>query len=290
MIHGLDDDSLLRIFYLCRPGIDIFGIIPWEDWVYERWWYYLVKVCQRWRLLILGSASHLGLCLVFTRGTPVADMLVHSPPLPLIIIHDEKHHNLTAEDEERILLTLHRRDRVRRIYLEMPVPSLQKLIPAIDGHFPMLEYLLIVTPTVHDARLALPSTFEAPQLRLLNLKHFTTPIGSPLLSTASGLVALTLKSVDPSAYFHPNHLLQALSLLPQLDKLDICFFSPAPSREIKMQLLRVPLVTHTTLPNLRVFEFWGVSSYLEALLPNMTAPLPSGKPLICFFMLFLLFS
>ena len=232
-----------------------------------------MKVCRRWRHLILGSASHLGLCLVCTHGTPVADMLAHSPPLPLIVFHGDKHNNLTAEDEEGILFTLQFRDRVRRIYLEMPAPSLKKLVLAIDGQFPTLEYLFIVPPTIHIAGLTLPSTFEAPQLRLLNLKHFTTPVGFPLLSTAFGLVALTLRCIGPSTFLHPNHLLQALSLLPQLEKLDISFFSPVPSHEIKMQLLHAPIITHTTLPNLRVFEFWGVSSYLEALLPNLTTPL-----------------
>ncbi|KAI0276410.1 hypothetical protein BGY98DRAFT_986246, partial [Russula aff. rugulosa BPL654] len=49
-------------------------------WVEERWWYRLAHVCQRWRNLILGSATYLGLCLVCTYGTPVADMLAHSPP------------------------------------------------------------------------------------------------------------------------------------------------------------------------------------------------------------------
>jgi hypothetical protein len=54
---------------------------------------------QRWRNLILGSATYLGLCLVTwcaictdealvcTHGTPIADMLKHSSlsPTPLVI-------------------------------------------------------------------------------------------------------------------------------------------------------------------------------------------------------------
>ena len=40
-----------------------------------------------------------------------------------------------------------------------------------------------------------------------------------------------------------------------------------------MQLLHAPIITRTTLPKLRGFEFWGVSPYLEALLPNMATPL-----------------
>ena len=90
-IHILDDDFLLHLFYLYRPTIfDIEGSdythsaggIGWEC---ERWWFKLTRVCRRWRRLIFGSASFLGLCLVCTHGTPVADMLAHSPPFPLVI-------------------------------------------------------------------------------------------------------------------------------------------------------------------------------------------------------------
>jgi hypothetical protein len=34
----------------------------------------------------------------------------------------------------------------------------------------------------------------------------------------------------------------------------------------------MPTTTHITLPNLDTFIFWGVSAYLEELLPYMTAP------------------
>jgi hypothetical protein len=86
-IDILDDDSLLNIFYLYRPfllGEDdndearLFG--GFERWERGHWWYKLAHVCQRWRNLMLGSASYLGLYLVCTKGSPVADMLAHSPP------------------------------------------------------------------------------------------------------------------------------------------------------------------------------------------------------------------
>jgi len=64
-----------------------------------------------------------------------------STHLPLTIYHDDITRDLTAEDEERIMFSLQRRDRVRRIYLTKPVPCLQKLIAAMDDQFPMLEYL-----------------------------------------------------------------------------------------------------------------------------------------------------
>jgi len=231
-----------------------------------------VKVCRRWRYLILGSATHLGLCLVCSRGTPVAEMLAHSPPLPLIIDHDDEKQDLTAEDEKGIMIALQHRDRVRRIYLN-PIPCLQKLITAMDDQFPMLEYLSLTPLTKHDARLVLPSTFEAPQLSRLMLKHFASPIGSLLLTTAVGLVKLSLRWIHPSTNLYPDHLLEALSLLPQLQDLAISFSSPVPNREIERHVFRMPNMTHTTLPNLRTFDFGGVGTYVEALLSHMNAPL-----------------
>ena len=105
-IHDLDNDSLLNIFSLFRPisfEKDEYGNIRW-NLVHERWWYKFAHVCQRWRCLILGSASHLGLCLVCAPCTPVSDMLAHSPPLPLIIDHNHPNHELSPEDEEGIIL------------------------------------------------------------------------------------------------------------------------------------------------------------------------------------------
>ncbi|KAF8490316.1 hypothetical protein F5888DRAFT_1741582 [Russula emetica] len=118
-IHILNDDSFLNIFYLPPifdgdedEGVRLAG---GRESYRERWCYNLAlaHVCQRWRNLILGSTSYLGLCLVCTFGTPVADMLAHSPPLPLII---DQGRNVT-EDEEGIVLALEQRDRVRRVRL-----------------------------------------------------------------------------------------------------------------------------------------------------------------------------
>ena len=280
-IHILDDNSLLNIFFLYRPVLsdedykdNYLHFVREGEWVRERWWYKLIHVCRRWRYLVLGSASHLGLCLVCTYGTPVAEMLAHSPPLPLIIDHFvEPAREFTAEDEEGIILALQHRDRVRRIRLQMTIPNLQKVLLAIDGDFSLLEYMYIVPPAKHDVGLILPKTFQAPHLRHLVLINFAIPIRSPLLTTAVGLVTLSLEWIYPSDNFCPNDLLQRLSLMPQLEVLGITFHSPVSNREVEMQLLDTPTTSHFTLPNLRWFAFEGVSAYLEALLPWMTTPL-----------------
>ena len=232
-----------------------------------------MKVCRRWRYLILGSAIYLNLRLVCSPGTPVAEMLAHSPSFPLIIFHDDNDRDLTPEAEGRIMFALENRDRVQRIYLMVSLPSLRKVIMAIGGQFPLLEFLHIIAPFGHNAHVVLPATFRAPRLNYLVLKHFTSPIGPPLLTTSVSLVKLSLQWIRPSKNLYPDHLFQVLSLLPQLQDVEISFSSPIPKREIERHTSRMPNITHTTLPNLRTFLFDGVSAYLEALLSHTNAPL-----------------
>ena len=275
-IHTLDDDSLLHIFHSCRPNVleeDKFGAIRLGDVVGECWWYKIVQVCRRWRYLVLGSASYLRLALLCTCGTPVADMLLHSPPLPLVIHHNDMNNDLSAEDEEGIMLALQHHDRVRRISLRIPVPSLQKVVVAIDVEFPALELLIIKPPLEQNGRLSLPPTFEAPQLRHLSLNYFTSPFGSPLLMSAVGLVILFLPQTHASTYIQPELFLRTISFLPHLEELEIGYVCAVPNSEIESQFLHAPITTQVTLPSLRRFAFWGTSGYLETLLPHMTTPL-----------------
>ena len=248
-------------------------MLPDEEWHQERWWYKLAHVCRRWRRLILTFASHLRLRLLCTYGTPVADMLANSPPLPLVIDHFGVDHDVTAEDEERILLALKHRDRIRSIRLWMPSPSLQNLTRAIEDEFPILECLSIEPLTDLNTILFLPKSFHAPRLREFFLVNFTFPIGPPLLMTTVGLATLLLANILPSAHFHINDLLQPLSLMPQLEALGITFHPIIPDDGVERHFLHTPITMHITLPNLYSFTFGGASAYLEALLPRMTTPL-----------------
>ena len=279
-IHILDDDSLFNVFYHCRPVLldddkadDDTRVLLGGEWGRERWWYMLTHVCRRWRELILSSASHLGLCLVCTYGTPVAKMLEHSPPLPLIVDCVDQDREMTPQDEEGILLALQKRSRVYRIRLRVPAAKVRKLVVAMDGEFPILEHIHIGPPTEYHTGLTFPQTFQAPHLRYFLLKTFALPLGSPLLTTAVDLVTLSLNSIPSSAYFHPNDLLQRLSLMRQLEILGISFQSPVPNIDLEGQLSDNPFIAQVTLPNLRWFGFQGTSTYLEALLPSMDTPL-----------------
>jgi hypothetical protein len=246
-------------------------IIGGDEWAGERWWYRLAHVCQRWRNLILGSASYLGLCLVCTYGTPIADMLVHSPPLPVIIDYYPPD-DITAEDEEGIILALEQRGRVRRIRFYTHILKMQKLIMAMDEEYPILEYLILVDPTEDkDTVVILPETLQTPRLR-----HLAIDCSIPILTRSSllgtSLVTLSLAMDHPSTYFQPIVLLQRLSLMPQLELLLIFFYFVVSNRDVERQLMRTPIITHVTLPNLRSFIFQGVSAYSEAVLSRITAP------------------
>jgi len=186
-IHTLGNDLILKLFCYCRPVLfgddeaDDDRSIEGKKWDRERWWYNLARVCQKWRYLILESASYLHICLFCSYGTPVADMLVHSPPLPLVIDYSDEDRDVTAQDEECIFLALQRRLQVRCIRLWMSVSSLRRLLTALDGEFPTLESLYIKSLTDDDNfnGLSLPDTFNAPHLRHFALKDVIYSPGAP---------------------------------------------------------------------------------------------------------------
>jgi hypothetical protein len=135
----------------------------------------------------------------------------------------------------------------------------------------MLEFLVLRPPNKVNTILALPETFQAPHMRHLVLNNFALP-ASPLLTTAVGLVTLSLMWIHPSAYFHPSEFLQRVSHFPQLKTLRINFQSPVPNHDVERHLLDTPVMTHVTLPNLRWFSCGVTSAYLEALVHQLTAP------------------
>jgi hypothetical protein len=279
-IHVLDDDSLLHVFYLYRPFL--LGEDQDDDarlkgggqlWIRGRWWYRLAHVCQRWRNIIFRSSSYLEVSLVCTYGTPVADMLAHSPHLPLDIDYCEGDRYITAEDEEGAILALKHRDRVRRVRLGMPITKLRKAIAAMDNEYPILEHLVIIRMKMDRVSiLTFPETLQAPHLRHLAVLGFSLPIGSRLLTNALGLVTLYLFMDHPSTYLHPNTFLQWLSLMPQLETLVIGFLFAVPNHDVERQLSRTPIIAPVTLPNLHRFWYRGGSTYLEALVHRITAP------------------
>jgi hypothetical protein len=284
-IYNLDDYSLLNIFHLYRLaclGCDDDNVYISESssggggWAREHWWCTLVRVCQKWRYIIFGSPSYLRLCIVYARGTHVADMLAHPPffklQLPLVIeyIHSGPDGHIPPQHEQEMIRALQHRGRVRRIRLHAPYSG--TVFRALDGEFPILEGLHLKIPNGPHLNWEPPRTFRTPCLRQLALNKIICPLPSLLLTPAAGLVTLSLTEIGEPDKFSPNDLLQRLSLMPRLETLRIGFtlFSGSPAGEI--QTMRLPIRTHVELPYLRRFLFNGTSTYLGALLPHISTP------------------
>jgi hypothetical protein len=269
-IYILNDDVFLNIFHLYRLAYPDQWVNETGDlvtaWNRQQWWYSLAHVCRRWRNIILESPSQLDLHLFCTNGVPVADMLAHSPPLPLTLCYNDTASEITAEDESGILLALSYRDRMHHISFWM-FPNVGKFVSVMDDQFPILERMYIHSWT----GVVLPVSFQAPNLRFLELWSPSIPIGPPLLTTsAAGLVTLGLYGIPASAYFPPSYILTRLSLMLQLEMLTIRFKSPIPNRNLETQSHQT--LDMVILPNLRRFVFQGVSDYLEALVAPISAP------------------
>ncbi|KAH9979357.1 hypothetical protein BGW80DRAFT_1557043 [Lactifluus volemus] len=273
-ISTLNDDTLLNIFYLYRlhclyirdedEDTPLGFIRMWKP----------AQVSRRWRDIILASPCLLDLRLVCTFRVHVADMLSQYPHFPIAIFYNENLHEMTKNDEEGALFALSHsdhRDRVYRISLTMPHHKLEKFTVAMSGQFPTLERLDIGSSTPEGSKLILPQSFDAPNLRHLDIRRIELSIQSPLLKIARGirLVFLRLEDVPRFAYFLPSYILTQLSSMPQLETLMIVSHnSPLPNHEV----VDTPTMAHVTLPNLRVFSFRGFGAYLEDLLSRMNAP------------------
>jgi hypothetical protein len=271
-IHTLNNDVILHIFYvylLEMKDEEEDENVRWKR-CRQRWWYKPAWVCRRWRQLILASPSRLDLHLLCTYGVPVGDMLAHSPPLPLTIFYDDCSREMTAEDEDSILLALSHCDRVHRVALGIPASKLGKFTTPMNEEFPILERMSIQARSHDSSHLASLKAFRAPSLR-----HMWTsciPIQSPLPPNTTSLVNLELIDIPASVYFPPSYLLTQLSHTPQLETLVIHFHAPLPNRDVTRQLSNTPFTTNVTLPHLRLFSFRGVSAYLEGLLSRISAP------------------
>jgi hypothetical protein len=204
-----------------------------------------------------------------TNGTPDIDLVAHLLPLPLVIDYRNR---ITGEDEEAILLALQQRDRVRHIVLEIPSRSLSKLLVTMDGPFPRLEFISLLSTIEEDKAPTLPSTFLAPNLRHATLIGIGLPTGLPLLASALDLVTLTLTHTRASGYVGPDLVVTHLQHLYQLEDLSIGFSTPLPRPNDETKLLR-GLTIRVTIPSLKRLTFRGVAAYLESLIARIRAPL-----------------
>ena len=211
-------------------------------------------------------------------------MLSHSPPLPLIINYDLER-LLSANEEEGILLALQKHNRVRRFRLCAPTSTaLDKFLAVMNGSFPLLDHLGLCiehsNPDWYENKgdrvdlSRLPQSFQAPRLRQLDLRWVghVTEVRLPLLATLTHLAYLALAITPTSRYLLPDYLTSCLTLIPRLMHLDLTFELYIPSDDVAWGLIYSPNMKRIALSNLTRFFFEGLSSYLEALAAQISAP------------------
>ena len=260
---------LLEIFDCCRRA-DEYG------WNHRRQWYMLLHVCRKWRYLMFESASFLKLCLLCRPETPVAEMLMHFPPLPLIV---ECNGGIgRGPSLKNMLLPFQHPDRVYSINIggwEFGY-AFREQEGALDKAFPVLETLTLSSEFGLDSPL-LPRNFMTPHLLSLILRGLSFSVASPFLANAANLISLRLQYIPDYSESLPKDLVEVLSSLPRLEVLSITFINSGYSIEdLLPELRRTPTpdqITRVVLSNLSTLICAGVGAYLENLLALISTPL-----------------
>jgi len=208
----------------------------------------------------------------------VADLLANSPHLPLIIYWGNSGTFDTDDSIKIVRLVLdNHRDRVRRITLHMSKLSLRKVLPSMNGTFPILETLQLYCLSENRPRTALPSMFEAPNLRHLQLSDLTIPPqSSQLLSnvtTRPSIITFSLGEIT----IKPATLIECLASMPHLKvlKIGVLFVIPserAERRERALSKNQPESSSPLALTDLEEFEYQGISDYLEVIAARISAP------------------
>ena len=202
-------------------------------------------------------------------------MLLHSPPLPLIVRIEPSYRNAT-QFFDNITRALQYPDRVVSISIHTCVVDPELLI-ALDKTFPALETFSIMIDLFESVNLRarfFPENFVAPRLRTVYLQNANIFEVLPLpISVKTSLVSLCIEQIEDYSYLPPDELAECVSSMPQLEKLSIrsltSFFLPDTDRE----LWGTQLTDTVLLPNLRELTFGGDSAYLDKMLALISAPL-----------------
>ena len=155
-------------------------------------WFKLTHVCQSWRCLVHFSPSCLHVHLLVTPPAR-ATLLRHLPPFPILVCCNSL--SWTDEEVTLTLAAIMHCSRVHGITLQISDMHMAKFLEALCHPFPKLESLDICHWHMYHRELILPATFlsgSAPCLRRLPLEDVVSNCISFLLSSATGLVELSL--------------------------------------------------------------------------------------------------
>jgi len=152
----------------------------------------------------------------------------------------------------------------------------------MNGHFPILENLSLLSTTEEEANIVLPGTFRAPNLRHLALHGVGLASGLSLFTSITALVTLTLTHIPAPYSFPPDHLVAQLQGLLHLEELSIGLADLVPIPNTEEELLPGP-IPHVVLPLLKRLVFRGEAAYLENLIALINAPLLEQLTITLFF-------
>jgi hypothetical protein len=270
----LSEDVLLEIFDAYRQ---LYASEPrYENiWNSKDGWFKLTHVCRNWRRLVHLSPSRLHVHLLFTpRRSSKALLLRNLPPFPILV--DYRFSKWTKREVSLALAALEHHGRVRGISLRtMPFANMAQILRALSHPpGPELESLEIVPGHRHDV---LPVSFllgSASSLRRLKLQDVEPECLSPLLSTVSGLVELSLTLRVPFNTLPEESLISDLQRMSCLRRLELRLMYPLWFHGIigDGPRLRPPSGDIVPLPNLMQLVFTGPYFYLEALVAVLAAP------------------
>jgi len=224
---------------------------------------------------MLESASYLKLRLLCRPETPVAEMLMHFPPLPLIV---ECNGGIgRGPSVENMLLPFQHPGRVYSINItgwEFG-HAFREQEGALDKAFPVLERLTLSSEFGLDS--PLPRNFMTPHLLSLILRGLSFSVAASFLTNAANLISLRLQYIPDYSESLPKDLVEVLSSLPRLEDLSIIFIKSGYSIEDLLPELRrtstPDQITRVVLSNLSTLICAGVSAYLENLLALISTPL-----------------
>ncbi|KAI9446107.1 hypothetical protein H4582DRAFT_2093831 [Lactarius indigo] len=265
---------LLDIFDAYRQDIELQPSYK-NVWNSRDGWFKLAHVCRSWRRVVLSSPSRLHLHLLFTpRRSSRARVLNRLPLLPILIDYSAETVTWTKREESLVLAAIKHRSRVHGIALRRQYPEMAKFLRALSHPFPALESLEI-SLTRDERELIFPAAFlsgSASSLRRLSLRPILQKRLSPLLSSATGLVELTLtlrveSTALPEAWFIAN-----LRLMSHLRRLELnldyhdTIYPESPELPASAgDVFQLSELTHLL--------FRGHRLYLEALVIQFVAPL-----------------
>ncbi|KAH9167135.1 hypothetical protein EDB89DRAFT_141467 [Lactarius sanguifluus] len=268
MVDTLSDDILLNMFHHYLNASPQF-------------WITLTHTCRRWRQIVLSSPLGLNLRLYCTYGTPVLKTLDLWPAFPIVMQYGgfSELDTPAPEDEDNIVATLKRSDRVSAIGITVTSSLLERLSTFSEPYLE-LEELALLSPD--NVQLTFPSGFRwGPRLRTLHLTRVAIYALPQLLSPSTGIVDIQLHEIPSAGYFPPEAFTNALSGMTQLETLSLHFLSFPPRRNYVG--LPTQSGNHVVLPALRCLRYRGTSKYLDDLVARIDAAPRLGDIDITFF-------